>query len=207
MHWVEWDGLHLPKRLSGHAALDFCNTWAGWGERSEVGDEKRDWLRDYDHLAAWAGFADLLDADRTAALRRAAARQPGRAADVLTEAREFRAQVYAAALDPGDRTALAAISAQAGRAADVYRLIAGDDGVARWTPTRGNPLDLPLLAVARAAADLVTSPSVRDVSACPGIDCGWLFLDSRHRRRWCDMAACGNRAKVAAHARRARSAG
>jgi predicted RNA-binding Zn ribbon-like protein len=30
----------------------------------------------------------------------------------------------------------------------------------------------------------------------PGVDCGSLFLDPRGRRRWCDMAACGNRATV-----------
>lgn len=30
------------------------------------------------------------------------------------------------------------------------------------------------------------------------MDCGWLFLDSTRNasRRWCDMAACGNRAKA-----------
>ena len=63
-------------------------------------------------------------------------------------------------------------------------------------------LELPVLAVAWSAAGLLASPEVAKVSACPGVDCGWLFLDARGRRRWCDMAACGNRAKVAAHARR-----
>ncbi|HET7305552.1 MAG TPA: CGNR zinc finger domain-containing protein [Segeticoccus sp.] len=40
--------------------------------------------------------------------------------------------------------------------------------------------------------------------ACPGDDCGWLFLNPGGRRRWCSMSPCGNRAKVAAHARRHR---
>ena len=32
-HYVVIDDLALPARLSGHAALDFCNTWAGWDGR------------------------------------------------------------------------------------------------------------------------------------------------------------------------------
>jgi predicted RNA-binding Zn ribbon-like protein len=64
---------------------------------------------------------------------------------------------------------------------------------------------LPLLAVARAAEDLLTSPARAEVRACPGDDCGWLFVDPRGLRRWCDMAWCGNRAKVRAHAARART--
>jgi predicted RNA-binding Zn ribbon-like protein len=63
-----------------------------------------------------------------------------------------------------------------------------------------------LLAIARAAADLVTSPSGTAVGACPGTGCGWLFTDLRRRRRWCSMAACGNRSKVRRHAERTRGA-
>ena len=29
-----------------------------------------------------------------------------------------------------------------------------------------------------------------------GDACGWVFLDPSHRRHWCVMAVCGNRAKV-----------
>jgi predicted RNA-binding Zn ribbon-like protein len=36
------------------------------------------------------------------------------------------------------------------------------------------------------------------VGQCPGEECGWLFLDITRsgRRPWCDMADCGNLAKV-----------
>ncbi|CUU54996.1 Conserved protein containing a Zn-ribbon-like motif, possibly RNA-binding [Parafrankia irregularis] len=35
--------------------------------------------------------------------------------------------------------------------------------------------------------------------ACRGADCRWVFVDGSRNtsRRWCDMAACGNRAKSA----------
>ena len=69
-------------------------------------------------------------------------------------------------------------------------------------------LDRPLWAVARAAAALLTGPGLERVRACPGVGCGWLFLDtSRNRsRRWCDMRDCGNRAKARRHYQRSRAA-
>ena len=57
MHWVEFDDVRLPKRIGGHVALDFCNTWAGWGEPP---DPRREWIPDYTRLVAWARFAELL---------------------------------------------------------------------------------------------------------------------------------------------------
>jgi predicted RNA-binding Zn ribbon-like protein len=42
-------------------------------------------------------------------------------------------------------------------------------------------------------------PSWPRLKACRGEDCRWVFLDGSRNssRRWCDMAACGNRAKSA----------
>jgi len=55
-----------------------------------------------------------------------------------------------------------------------------------------------LWPIARAAADLLTSPDVAQVRACSSPTCQWLFLDTskNHHRRWCSMKQCGNRAKV-----------
>jgi predicted RNA-binding Zn ribbon-like protein len=65
-------------------------------------------------------------------------------------------------------------------------------------------VEAPLLAIAHQVEDLLTSPSGTTVGACPGTGCGWLFTDRRRRRRWCSMAACGNREKVRRFAERAR---
>jgi len=48
-------------------------------------------------------------------------------------------------------------------------------------------------ALLRASA----RPSWLRLKACRGDDCRWVFLDGSRNssRRWCDMAACGNRAK------------
>jgi predicted RNA-binding Zn ribbon-like protein len=56
----------------------------------------------------------------------------------------------------------------------------------------------PLWPIARDAAELLASGRLEYVRACASKTCEWLFLDEskNHRRRWCDMTKCGNRAKV-----------
>jgi predicted RNA-binding Zn ribbon-like protein len=74
----------------------------------------------------------------------------------------------------------------------------------RWVIPESAGLDLPALELARAAGALLASTELETVGRCPGEGCGWLFLDTRGRRRWCTMAVCGNRAKARRHAARAR---
>jgi predicted RNA-binding Zn ribbon-like protein len=59
-------------------------------------------------------------------------------------------------------------------------------------------LEAPLWPIARSAAELLASEQLAFVRACASKTCEWLFLDEskNHRRRWCDMTKCGNRAKV-----------
>jgi predicted RNA-binding Zn ribbon-like protein len=63
-----------------------------------------------------------------------------------------------------------------------------------------------LIPVARAMADLVCSEDFSDVKGCDGHGCTLFFLDKTRARarRWCSMAVCGNRAKQAAHRKRAK---
>jgi predicted RNA-binding Zn ribbon-like protein len=41
----------------------------------------------------------------------------------------------------------------------------------------------------------------KKLKLCDGPNCSWLFLDTSKagRRRWCDMADCGNAAKSRRH--------
>lgn len=63
-----------------------------------------------------------------------------------------------------------------------------------------------LAPVAEAAARLLAEGDRTRLRRCDADGCGLWFYDvSRNgRRRWCSMARCGNRAKVAAHYRRSR---
>ncbi|MBV9279819.1 MAG: CGNR zinc finger domain-containing protein [Chloroflexi bacterium] len=70
-------------------------------------------------------------------------------------------------------------------------------------------LDAPLWPVSFAAAELLTAAAAEHVRPCAAIPCGFLFLDTSRgsRRRWCDMAHCGNIAKVRRHRHRQRQGG
>lgn len=61
-----------------------------------------------------------------------------------------------------------------------------------------------LMSIAHSAADLIKEGEGAPVRKCANPDCLLYFYDiSRtRRRRWCSMAVCGNRMKVAAFARR-----
>jgi len=54
--------------------------------------------------------------------------------------------------------------------------------------------------VAQAVVKLLTEPGLELVRQCEAHDCTLMFRDltKSRRRRWCSMAACGNRMKVAA---------
>ena len=58
--------------------------------------------------------------------------------------------------------------------------------------------------IARSAAELLVSSDRALVKEGASDDCLWLFLDGtkNHKRRWCEMKTCGNRAKVRKHRRR-----
>ena len=52
-------------------------------------------------------------------------------------------------------------------------------------------------AVAADAVALLGDPArIARLHRCPGRDCGWIFLDTSGRRRWCSMQTCGSREKM-----------
>ena len=189
-HKVVVEGLALPARLSGHPALDFCNTRAGWDGRGG-----RDYLEDYDHLAVFASYVGALEEDRVAALRRESRRRERAAALALGRARRLRASLYDVLRHGTSAPSWDAVTREVAAAAGARRLCrAGDE--ARWEIAPPSSLAAPVLALAWSAGELLTSPEVGSVRACPGVGCGWLFVDRRGRRRWCTMSTCGNRAKA-----------
>ncbi len=73
---------------------------------------------------------------------------------------------------------------------------------------REGGLDWLLAAVARSGAEIIAEGNRARLRLCANPHCGLFFYDnSRTRqRRWCSMAVCGNRSKVAAFARKHASA-
>jgi predicted RNA-binding Zn ribbon-like protein len=200
-HWRRVDGLELPAPVAGHPALELVNTFSGWD-----GAHASDYLATYAHVAVLAAAVGVLPTDAAAHLRARADVDPAAAARSLAATRALRGQVRAAVLDPTDAGAVASVSAVAARAATVAELRPGIP--ARWQVLGSGPDDLerPVLALAWSAAELLTDDVRARVRVCPGTGCGWLFLDTSGRRRWCNMQWCGNRAKVRAHAQRQKAA-
>jgi predicted RNA-binding Zn ribbon-like protein len=73
---------------------------------------------------------------------------------------------------------------------------------------REGGLDWLLAAVARSGAETIAEGLHARLRICANPRCGLFFYDNSRtrRRRWCSMAVCGNRSKVAAFARKHGSA-
>lgn len=194
--WDTIDGLVLPKQLAGHPALELVNTRSGWGQPFHEGQE---YLKTFDHLAVLASANGLLPEHTVSRLRRRAARDPEAATQVLERTRPLRTDLHDVLLGEGSRAAAERVASAVTAARARQRLSLGDEP--RWTFAGDPQVDDALDCFLVAAADLLVAKP--RIGACPGHDCGWLFLNTSGRRRWCQMAVCGNRAKQAAHARRA----
>ncbi|MFC4114096.1 CGNR zinc finger domain-containing protein [Nonomuraea zeae] len=173
--------------VGGSLPLDFANT-VSW----HTGPEPYDHLRTPADLAEWAeqagipapaGTQSTLDAARD-----------------LREAlfRSFRAATDDHPPDPGD---VDRINAHLRAAMGHLRLTAD----LAWSWDEQHSPDLVSWTIARQGAELLASPDLRSVSICQADNCGWLFLDRRHLRRWCTKEGCGNRAKAARHYQRVKA--
>jgi len=71
---------------------------------------------------------------------------------------------------------------------------------------RESGLDWLLAAIARSAAELLVEGPRAPIRRCANPACRLFFYDNSrtHHRRWCSMAVCGNRHKVASFLKRKR---
>jgi predicted RNA-binding Zn ribbon-like protein len=111
--------------------------------------------------------------------------------------------VFAALADqatpkPRDVAALrAALAAAPAR----RHLIQSKDGFAWQIDAADSSLPSLLAPVLWSAADLLTGDAAKRLRLCSNDKCLYLFVDNSRSgaRRWCDMKACGNRAKAHRH--------
>jgi predicted RNA-binding Zn ribbon-like protein len=90
-----------------------------------------------------------------------------------------------------------------------YHQIKPIDGGSRFTVGQvGDELAQARASIAGSLAHYLAEHDVTRLRVCANDGCRWRFIDRSPggRRRWCDMRTCGNRAKVARHRARARSA-
>jgi predicted RNA-binding Zn ribbon-like protein len=189
--------------------LDFVNTD---DTRRADGMRRADALRDFDLFIDWLQSAAVLDGERASGIRRRAFQQPAGAAASLVDARRVRAALRALAergLQSGKTRgdALTEINRILGRSAGTRRVEERADGsYARTFVSVGDAFAGLMLPVVDSAADSLIAGELARVRRCSDPRCPHVFIDTTKngRRRWCDMATCGNRAKAARHRRRAR---
>ena len=198
---------HLPVKIEsrrfskgdlvgGDAALDFINTVTGRDQ------SPRDWLDSYTRLLEWAALVHLLPEKILRALARKARTAPTAAATALARAKVLREMLFALV------TGIVSGSAPSKDALTLLRehWVAGinahelrfDDGQV-IAEIRNDAADFDLIAAIiayRMVEHILPLPKNR-LRMCHGPNCSWLFIDSSKagRRRWCDMAVCGNAAK------------
>jgi predicted RNA-binding Zn ribbon-like protein len=163
---------------------------------------RADSLHDYSDLLHWARDTGIVSHAVAGKLAHEASRHPAAAQAAFARAivvREALVSVLAAAVEHRQPPAedLGRFNAALGEAGEHLRL-AGSKGEFHFDWDTDSSLERVLWPVVRSAADLVTSHDVERLRICEGHGCGWFFLDTTRNgsRRWCNMASCGNRAKV-----------
>lgn len=195
------------KLIGRELCLDFTNT-VDW----HASDAPVERLVDYDSLVSWSRATGIIDEAEARRLRRQAAADPAAACKALKRAIAVREALYCIfvsvvhrqPIETSDLDVLNDLLAHAH--AHLRVVLAGKRLEWQWV---GNPEDLDkmLWPIVHSAADLLTSDRRSRLGQCADDrGCGWLFLDTskNHRRRWCAMEDCGNRAKARRHYERSR---
>lgn len=180
---------------AGALCLDFANTC---GDRPRCSEEK---LGSVEDLFGWGTAAGLVSHDETDRFL-----ATGDGDEAVREAVALREAIYSvcSALATGGvphRRDLATINSTLRAALPNLELgVRGGGCCWRWSDA-STASDRIIWPVARSAADLLTGDMVGLLRECAGDDCSWLFLDQsrNHRRKWCSMSSCGNRAKARRH--------
>jgi predicted RNA-binding Zn ribbon-like protein len=197
----------LPAFFVGDApGLDFLNSIA-----TPV-DTPVDWIADGEGLLNWLEQAQLVPAEALASIRAHAL--PGELDTIAEQARSLREWFRGFVLEHKGRPLAAGVLAHL---EPLNRLLQRDEAFGRIVPgpAGGEPFRLQkvrrwrtpealMVPIGEALAALVCTEDFSHVKACDGPTCTMLFADHTrgHARRWCSMAACGNRAKQAAHRHR-----
>jgi predicted RNA-binding Zn ribbon-like protein len=185
------------KLIAGRLALDFAN------------------LMPVAHDLSWAEFVGFLveskvvSEERGMRLESLEGSEPGAVDAVLLKIlrlRECVRAIFSAVEERRDfpKAWVAPIN-------EILRITEGHDELVtregRWRLefiARESGLEWLLAAIARSAAELIVEGQNAPLKRCANAGCRLFFYDDSRtrRRRWCSMAVCGNRHKVAAFLKR-----
>ena len=174
--------------IAGNLALDFLNTVANQ-------DKNRDWNRlpGWAEILSWAEFGGLISADEAGALSGTA--MDLREYKALMAFREQGYQLLSGFLKGEAVDVTSAYEATLRTTLSVSVLQQGKNGFV-WRPDlQEEDAGLIRHRLVLALWSLMQGPDMARLRECGR--CSWLFLNSGRGvgRKWCRMAACGNRAK------------
>ncbi len=182
--------------VGGALCLDFINTLD-----DRFTNEPKELLKTYIDLARFAEDTGILSAsevDRLFTRSQTSAEAAQRALVAAIELREAMHAVFWAIVNkrPAPRAQLTTLNQFVQEAAQHEQLVEANGRFA-WKFDEAFQFEASFWPLARSAADLLSSDQLAFVRPCAARNCLWLFLDTskNHRRRWCDMTKCGNRAK------------
>jgi len=182
--------------IGGDAALDFINTVTGRDQ------SPRDWLDSYTRLLEWAALVHLLPEKILRALARKAQSEPAAAATALAHAKVLRETLFALVTgivsgSAPPKAALALLREHWIAGINAHELHFDDGHVVAELRNDAAHFDLIASMIAYRMVQYVLPLPKDRLRICHGPNCSWLFIDSSKagRRRWCDMAVCGNVAK------------
>ena len=178
--------------------LDFVNTLD-----DRFMPDPKELLKHYVDLARFAEDTGTLPDQQVDRLMTRSMQHPDEAQRALGAAIQLREAIsdifYAMARKKAvPAAALAILNSHVQEAAQHLTLVPGKKAFAWKFDATSYDLFAPLWPIARDAGELLASEIVEYIRACASKTCEWIFLDEskNHRRRWCDMTKCGNRAKV-----------
>jgi predicted RNA-binding Zn ribbon-like protein len=203
VHARFWRIVLVPSLISrlplhgGRLAIDFVNATPTNGELS------------WDQLILFLESTSIISAERSAQLLSLPLSDPQSAEGLLLKSWRLASalrKVFAAMLRKQKISSewIEPIN-------EILRITEGHDELVAQDPgwkiefiAREGGLDWLLAAVARSGAEILAEGPRARLRICANPQCGLFFYDnSRTRqRRWCSMAVCGNRSKVAAFARK-----
>jgi predicted RNA-binding Zn ribbon-like protein len=183
--------------LAGRLSLDFVNSTPPNAELS------------WERLIQFLQTTNIVSSERGAQLLRFPQSDPQAAEALLLKARRLASalrRVFAAMLRK-QRIAAEWIEPvnEILRITEGHDELVGQDGLWRIEFIgREGGLDWLLAAAARSGAEIIAEGARARLRHCANPQCGLFFYDNSRtrRRRWCSMAVCGNRSKVAAFARK-----
>ncbi len=190
-----------PLLIGGRLAINFANIPSYPGAPAEH--------LSWEELIVFLQASDIVSAERGSSLLALSGSDPDAAQTLLSRSVRLRDAL---------RMAFAAMVRKEGIAREwtepineILRITEGHDELASdgivWKMefiAREGGLDWLLAAIARSAAEIIVEGAQARLRICANASCGLFFSDNSrtHRRRWCSMAICGNRHKVASFARR-----